>query len=42
MVFVPSHHGMSHTADEWTDAQQMEKGMAALLGALLELDGAAA
>jgi acetylornithine deacetylase/succinyl-diaminopimelate desuccinylase-like protein len=33
---------MSHTADEWTDAQQMEKGMAALLGALLELDGAAA
>ena len=42
MVFVPSHHGMSHTADEWTDAQQLAKGMATLLGALLELDGAAA
>lgn len=42
MVFVPSHHGMSHTADEWTDEPQLEKGMATLLGAVLELDGAAA
>lgn len=42
MVFVPSRHGMSHTADEWTDAQQLAKGIAALLGAVLELDGAAA
>jgi N-carbamoyl-L-amino-acid hydrolase len=38
MVFVPSRGGLSHTAEEWTDSDQLVRGLQVLLGAVLELD----
>ncbi len=38
MVFVPSHKGLSHCVDEWTDPQHLEQGVAVLGQALLALD----
>ncbi|MGX9417765.1 hydantoinase/carbamoylase family amidase [Vibrio sp. WJH972] len=40
MVFVPSHKGISHRPDEWTTAEQFEKGTAALMTAVESFDQA--
>lgn len=38
MVFVPSKGGISHRPDEWTSAEQFEKGVAALITAVESFD----
>ncbi|TCS36688.1 Zn-dependent hydrolase [Reinekea marinisedimentorum] len=38
MVFVPSKEGVSHRPDEWTTAEQFEKGIAALITAVESFD----
>jgi N-carbamoyl-L-amino-acid hydrolase len=38
MVFVPSRGGMSHCAEEWTDAAALAKGVATLLRAVQQFD----
>ncbi|MCZ6720074.1 MAG: Zn-dependent hydrolase [Proteobacteria bacterium] len=37
MIFVPSHKGQSHRADEWTDPKDLERGANLLLHALTAL-----
>ena len=37
MIFVPSHMGQSHRADEWTDPKDLERGANLLLHALTAL-----
>ncbi len=41
MVFVPSKDGRSHSAAEWTDMRDIEKGANVLLNTLVELAGGA-
>jgi N-carbamoyl-L-amino-acid hydrolase len=38
MLFVPSHGGVSHSPDEYTEAESCVTGAQVLLGALLKLD----
>ena len=38
MIFVPSRGGLSHSAAEFTSAEQCRSGAAVLLKALLRLD----
>lgn len=38
MIFVPSHDGRSHCAEEWTDRGLVGDGVRVLLGTLLALD----
>ena len=38
MIFVPSRGGLSHSAAEFTSAEQCRSGTAVLLEALLRLD----
>jgi beta-ureidopropionase / N-carbamoyl-L-amino-acid hydrolase len=38
MLFVPSHDGMSHCAEEWTDADALAKGVATVLRAVRAFD----
>lgn len=40
MVFVPSRDGRSHCPEEWTDLDQVARGVDVLAAALLELDRA--
>jgi acetylornithine deacetylase/succinyl-diaminopimelate desuccinylase-like protein len=37
MIFVPSHQGISHHGDEWTDPQQLGLGCQVLADTLLAL-----
>lgn len=37
MIFVPSKDGLSHHPDEWTDYEDLEKGIELMLNAVLEL-----
>jgi N-carbamoyl-L-amino-acid hydrolase len=41
MVFVPSKDGRSHSAAEWTDMRDIEKGANVLLNTLVQLAGGA-
>ena len=38
MLFVPSRDGLSHTAEEWTDAAQLARGTQVLFDAVLAAD----
>jgi beta-ureidopropionase / N-carbamoyl-L-amino-acid hydrolase len=38
MLFVPSRHGMSHCAEEWTESGALAKGVAAVLRAVRAFD----
>jgi hydantoinase/carbamoylase family amidase len=38
MIFVPSHKGLSHCQEEWTDPTQLVKAVRVLFHALLALD----
>ncbi len=38
MIFVPSHDGLSHCAEEWTDRRDVALGVEALLQSILQLD----
>ena len=38
MLFVPSRHGMSHCAEEWTESVALAKGVAAVLRAVRAFD----
>lgn len=38
MVFVPSKNGISHTPEEWTDYEQIQKGVMVLLNTAIALD----
>ena len=40
MIFVPSLEGKSHTPEEWTDFEDVARGVAVLGRALMKLDGA--
>ncbi len=40
MLFVPSRGGLSHCAEEWTEPEELAKGIATLLGAVLRFDAA--
>ncbi len=40
LVFVPSKGGRSHCPEEWTDYEQIAKGVNVILGAVLSLAGA--
>ena len=40
MLFVPSRAGMSHCAEEWTDADALAKGVATVLRAVRAFDAA--
>ena len=37
LIFVPSKAGLSHHPDEWTDYEDIEKGIALMLNTVLEL-----
>ena len=37
MLFVPSHQGVSHCPQEWTDFEQAQKGAQVLLDAICQL-----
>ena len=39
MIFVPSHNGLSHTPEEWTEFQDIADGAGILGHALMKLDG---
>jgi N-carbamoyl-L-amino-acid hydrolase len=41
MLFVPSRNGMSHCAEEWTDADALAKGVSAVLQAVRAFDSSA-
>lgn len=38
MIFVPSHNGISHSPDEWTDWEDIKKGTEVMLETIKELD----
>lgn len=38
MLFVPSHKGLSHCPDEWTDFEQVAVGVTALAHAIVNID----
>ncbi|MCY0881320.1 MAG: Zn-dependent hydrolase [Firmicutes bacterium] len=38
MIFVPSHQGLSHTPEEWTDPENLAQGVDVLLAAVLKAD----
>ena len=38
MIFVPSIKGLSHTPMEWTDCEEVERGLEVLEGAVRNLD----
>jgi N-carbamoyl-L-amino-acid hydrolase len=40
MIFVPSHLGISHSGDEWTEPQAVEQGGDILYRTLLKVDAA--
>ncbi|WP_316859553.1 Zn-dependent hydrolase [uncultured Cohaesibacter sp.] len=37
LIFVPSHKGISHSPEEWTDWEHIEKGAQLMLNAILRL-----
>ena len=37
MIFVPSRRGISHSPLEWTDPEDLERGVNVLLATVLEL-----
>jgi allantoate deiminase len=37
LLFVPSHRGISHSPDEYTKAEDLEKGIQLLIKILYEL-----
>ena len=41
MIFVPSHKGLSHTPEEWTDPTDLEAGVDVLLKTVLKADALA-
>ena len=38
MIFVPSHRGISHSPEEWTDWKEIQKGIEVMLEAVKSLD----
>lgn len=38
MIFVPSHRGISHSPEEWTDWTEIQKGIEVMLEAVKSLD----
>ena len=42
LIFVPSHNGISHAPEEWTDWEAIEKGTQLMLSALIRLSGSVA
>ena len=38
MIFVPSHNGISHSPNEWTDWEDIKKGTEVMLETIKELD----
>ncbi|HHY13372.1 MAG TPA: M20 family metallo-hydrolase [Thermoanaerobacterales bacterium] len=38
MIFVPSKDGISHTPDEWTDYEQIRKGVEVLVNTIISID----
>ncbi|MEQ9246218.1 MAG: M20/M25/M40 family metallo-hydrolase, partial [Nitratireductor sp.] len=42
LIFVPSHDGISHAPEEWTDWGAIEKGAQLMLAALVRLSAIAA
>ena len=41
LLFVPSRNGISHSADEWTDAEALRRGTETLATAILAFDASA-
>ncbi|MFW5873672.1 MAG: Zn-dependent hydrolase [Bacillota bacterium] len=38
MIFVPSHRGISHSPEEWTDWKEIQKGMEVMFKTIKKLD----